>query len=146
MSVFQLHPRLLEDCISLGSLSSCHVLLMDNADVPWFILVPEPDSGMGVLEIVDLPIPEQHQVLKDVNLVSGYVKLLPGITKLNTAALGNIVPQLHIHIVGRSPEDYCWPSLVWASEPGRRYSPSAIPDLRTDFANAMSGCFTPCNE
>ena len=139
MSVFELHPRLQEDCVYLGRLSVCHILLMNNADVPWFILVPESTSGIAAVELMDLPLSEQQQVLEELNLVSGFVKSLPGVTKLNTAALGNIVPQLHIHIVGRNPDDYCWPALVWASEPGRAYAQDATDSLRQQFANSMSG-------
>ncbi|MDG1463261.1 MAG: HIT domain-containing protein [Gammaproteobacteria bacterium] len=146
MSVFELHPRLQADCIRLGRLSSCHVLLMNNADVPWFILVPEPASGIDVEELIDLPVPEQQQVLKDVNLVSAYVKHCPEVTKLNTAALGNIVPQLHIHIVGRNPNDYCWPSLVWASEPGRGYSSAALDRMQAQFCTAMSDELKPYDD
>ena len=139
MSIFELHPRLQEDCIYLGRLSICHILLMNNADVPWFILAPESTSGIAAVELIDLPMSEQQQVLEDLNLVSGFVKSLPDVTKLNTAALGNIVPQLHIHVVGRNPNDYCWPALVWASEPGQAYAQDATDSLRQQFANAMLG-------
>jgi diadenosine tetraphosphate (Ap4A) HIT family hydrolase len=143
MSVFKLHQRLQEDCVYLGQLSVCHVLLMNNADVPWFILVPESISGIAAVELMDLPLSEQQQVIEELNLVSGFVKSLPGVTKLNTAALGNIVPQLHIHVVGRNPDDYCWPALVWASEPGQAYEQDATETLRQQFVNAMSGALKP---
>lgn len=124
MTDFAIHPQLIKDCLLLGRLACSHVLLMNNAGAPWIILVPQ--NTIGATELTDLPRGTQQQLLDEVNLAAAIVKAQPGVEKLNIAALGNIVPQLHVHIVGRSPSDYCWPKLVWASDPGPRYEDAAI--------------------
>jgi len=132
---FSIHPQLLADCIVLGRLRQCHVLLMNNSGVPWFILVPE--NIVDAAEIIDLSEEQQQRVLADINAVSEFVRAMPEVTKLNTAALGNVVPQLHIHIVGRNSGDYCWPKLVWASDPGPEYEQARIDQLRSELMQAM---------
>ena len=132
MTDFAIHPQLINDCVLLGRFSCSYVLLMNNAGAPWIILVPQ--NTVGATELIDLPHDEQQQLLQEVNLAAGIVKAQPGIEKLNIAALGNIVPQLHLHIVGRSPTDYCWPKLVWASDPGPRYEDEAIAEWRDLFS------------
>jgi diadenosine tetraphosphate (Ap4A) HIT family hydrolase len=124
MNSFKIHPQLSNDCIVLGELPACTLLLMNNASLPWFILVPRNDRS--AVELTDLAFDVQTLVLKEINTVASLVKAESCVEKLNIAALGNIVPQLHIHIVGRSTTDYCWPKLVWVAEPQPAYDATAI--------------------
>ncbi len=109
MTDFTLHLQLLADCHRLGRLSASHLLLHRNAAVPWFILVPETDLG----NLLDLPIPQRDAVLADCKRVSDYLTAVLGCTKVNVAWIGNLVPQLHVHVIGRSQTDPCWPKPVW---------------------------------
>jgi len=109
MNSFTLDPRLANDCIVLGEMRLSLLLLLKNALVPWFILVPRRDQT----EIFELEREDQEALLKEINLLSGFVKGFAGVEKLNVAAIGNVVKQLHVHVIGRNSEDYCWPNVVW---------------------------------
>lgn len=115
MSGFRLHPRLLDDCHRLGRFTLSHVLLHRNAILPWFILVPE--VGAEVTELHELGVQERRVLDQEVDVLARFVKPGLGAQKLNIAAIGNIVPQLHVHVVGRSPGDPCWPGVVWGNLP-----------------------------
>ena len=109
MHEFSLDPRLQSDCHTLGELGENLLLLMDNSLLPWFVIVPKEN----VTEIYELTQEKQLEVLDLINRISVFVKQHFNIDKLNIAAIGNIVSQLHIHLVGRRRDDYCWPGVVW---------------------------------
>ena len=109
MNSFTLDPRLANDCIVLGEMRLSLLLLLKNALVPWFILVPRRDQT----EIFELNREDQEALLEEINLLSGFVKELSGVEKLNVAAIGNVVKQLHVHVIGRNSQDFCWPNVVW---------------------------------
>ena len=111
MTVFQIHPELLASCHRLGSFNLCHVLLHRNAMLPWFILVPECD----VYDLLDLPEALRNGAMKEAAIVSEFIKRHLAYPKVNFAAIGNVVPQLHLHVVGRKPGDPCWPASVWGN-------------------------------
>jgi len=98
---------------------------MDNSLVPWFILVPETTES----EIIDLSHSEQANLLKEINLISIFIRENFDCIKLNIAAIGNIVSQLHIHIVGRNPADYCWPNVVWGTTEKKAYLDNQINEI-----------------
>ena len=125
MNQFALDERLENDCIVLGMLGTSSLLMMNTSLVPWFILVPHTSE----IEITDLPEAEQLALLKEINLLSEFIKNNFNATKLNTAAIGNIVSQLHIHVVGRSPSDYCWPNVVWGTKEKKAYSDERVKDI-----------------
>lgn len=133
--MFELDARLQQDCFRLGRLEYCHVLLLDNAAVPWFVLVPETE----VVEICDLPVAQQHQLLQETTAVASFVREAFGIDKLNVAAIGNIVRQLHVHVVGRRAGDYCWPGVVWGTVPPERYTDEQLAQIRTNVARNLKG-------
>ncbi len=109
MEEFQIHQRLLDDCHRLGRLPICHVLLHRNAALPWFILVPETMAT----DLLDLSAGPRDRVMAEAAAVSAFVKDDLGYPKVNFGAIGNLVPQLHLHVIGRRPEDACWPAPVW---------------------------------
>ena len=111
MPVFEIHPQLVADCHRLGRFDLCHVLLNQNAALPWFILVPETD----VTDLLDLPDEQRNAAINEAAVISQFVRRNLGYPKVNFAAIGNIVPQLHLHVVGRRPDDACWPAPVWGN-------------------------------
>ncbi|MCK7575461.1 MAG: HIT family protein [Chromatiales bacterium] len=126
MPSFALHPQLLADCHVLGRLPATHLLLHRNSAAPWFILVPETDQA----NLLDLPTAHRDAVLADCTRVSDALRTL-GYPKINVAWIGNLVPQLHIHVIGRRPGDACWPRPVWGHLVGERdYAEHEITALR----------------
>ena len=111
MAVFEIHRQLLGDAHRLGRLSLCHLLLHKNAVLPWFILVPETD----VTDLLDLSDGRRATALSEASRISAFIKKSLNYPKVNFGAIGNIVPQLHLHVVGRSPDDPCWPAPVWGN-------------------------------
>jgi diadenosine tetraphosphate (Ap4A) HIT family hydrolase len=112
MSRFEIHPQLLHDCHRLGQLRLCHVLLHKNAAVPWLILVPET-ALTG--DLLDLPGQVRNMAMDEAALVARFLKTEFAVSKINFAAIGNVVPQLHLHVVGRRATDPCWPAPVWGN-------------------------------
>jgi diadenosine tetraphosphate (Ap4A) HIT family hydrolase len=130
MPDFRIHPQLLADCHCLGRLPATHLLLHRNAALPWFILVPETDLA----NLLDLPTPQRDAVLSDCKRVSDYLKANLGSTRINVAWIGNLVPQLHVHVIGRRPDDACWPRPVWGHlEQVTAYAPERVTRIAADL-------------
>jgi diadenosine tetraphosphate (Ap4A) HIT family hydrolase len=108
--MFELHPRLDQDCIQLGRFELCRLLLMNESRYPWFILVPELP---GLTEIFQLVPADQVRLIGESSRLAS--ALLPGFVgdKMNIAAIGNLVPQLHVHHVVRKRDDAAWPGPIW---------------------------------
>lgn len=129
MVKFELHPRLLADCRRLGRFRLSHLLLYRNASLPWLILVPEVSGD--VRELYELEPADRRELAEEIDVVACFVKDALGAQKINVAAIGNLVPQLHIHVVGRHPGDPCWPGVVWGNLP-------PAPDWAPEQANEMA--------
>ncbi len=114
-----LHQQLLEDCLVLGSFPLCRLLLMKDANYPWFILVPDRDD---LSEIHHLSGEDQLQLIKESAFLSEVLEEVFRADKINIASLGNMVPQLHVHHVVRYKDDMAWPSPVWGKHPAREYT------------------------
>jgi diadenosine tetraphosphate (Ap4A) HIT family hydrolase len=110
--MIKLHPQLEKDCIILGEFTLCTLLLLNDANYPWFILVPKRDN---ITELHQLSTTDQQQLLKESMLLSRCLEETFHPDKLNIAALGNVVPQLHIHHIARFTTDACWPKPVWGA-------------------------------
>ncbi|MFT6288492.1 MAG: diadenosine tetraphosphate (Ap4A) HIT family hydrolase [Alcanivorax sp.] len=106
-----IHHRLLADSHVLGNIPSGQLLLHRNAAIPWCILVPDTEL-QDLLQLDDLL---RNKVLDDARRVAEFLRGEPDIEKINVAALGNVVPQLHVHVIGRHPLDHCWPNPVWGN-------------------------------
>lgn len=120
---FSIHTQLLDDCHTLGSFEQCWLLLHHDAAVPWFILVPETDQN----DVLALDTQSFDTVMRECKAVRQFVFDHFGCKKINFAAIGNVVPQLHIHVVGRHTDDACWPSPVWGNlNSEQRYSAKQI--------------------
>lgn len=116
--MFQLHERLAADTAPVAELGLCRVLLMDNRVWPWLILVP---ARPGLTEIHQLPQADQHRLMDEISLASQVLDWVFRPDKINVGALGNMVPQLHIHVIARTKGDPAWPGPVWGSGFAERY-------------------------
>lgn len=117
--MFELHPQLVKDCLPVGRFSLCHLLLMRDANYPWCILVP---ARIDITEIYQLSDADQQQLMRESSLLASSMAALFAADKMNIAALGNIVPQLHIHHVARHHADPAWPRPVWGEVPPLTYT------------------------
>jgi diadenosine tetraphosphate (Ap4A) HIT family hydrolase len=136
MADFELHPTLARDCHVLGDWPLCRLLLMDDANYPWFILVPRRD---GVREIYELADADRAQLWEESHQLSrAAMKAFSG-HKLNVAALGNVVPQLHVHHIVRRQSDAAWPAPVWGRVPIRPYEAAA----RAESIEALCAALPP---
>lgn len=131
MSEFHIDDRLINDCHVLGQLGRSHILLMDNAEIPWFILVPETQAN----EIYQLKQAQQLELLEQINQFSAYMKQHYQIDKLNIGAIGNIVNQLHVHIVGRRHSDSAWPGVIWGVKPKSTYTLQEVEAISLSLLN-----------
>lgn len=118
---FILHERLQADTHEIIRLVLCRVLLMNDAAVPWLILVPERP---GISEIHELSPDDRALLIEEVSYASDAVQRLYGPDKINIGALGNIVSQLHIHVIGRYRYDRAWPGPMWGTGPAKAYTPA----------------------
>jgi diadenosine tetraphosphate (Ap4A) HIT family hydrolase len=107
---WSLHPQLERDTTPLGELPLSRVLIINDANYPWLLLVPR---RAGAVELIDLDEVERAQLMTEIALVSRALKDVTECDKLNVAALGNAVPQLHVHIIARRKTDKAWPKPVW---------------------------------
>ena len=121
-STWSLHPQLALDTVAVGDLALSRVLLMNDANFPWLILVPRKP---GMVEIIDLAETEQVQLLGEIVGAARALKSATACAKLNIAALGNQVAQLHVHVIARNPTDAAWPKPVWGAAPPAAYPPHA---------------------
>lgn len=113
-STWSLHPQLQKDTIDIGDLPLSRVLVIKDANYPWLLLVPRRDKAV---EIIDLDEVAQGQLMTEINRVGRALKEITRCDKLNVAALGNMVPQLHVHIIARRTSDAAWPRPVWGVVP-----------------------------
>ncbi|MFA5016114.1 MAG: HIT domain-containing protein [Methylobacter sp.] len=126
--IFQLHPRLEQDCIAIGRFELCRLLMMNDSQYPWFILVPErPD----LQEIYQLNKAERELLTEESSYLAENLAALYKADKMNIAAIGNRVPQLHIHHIVRYQVDKAWPAPVWGKFDAVPYTERQIADNLT---------------
>ena len=123
MTDFILDPRLAADSTFIADGPLSQVRLMDDTRYPWLVLVPRVD---GISEWLDLDGGQQRLLLAEINQAGQLIRATPGVEKLNIGALGNIVRQLHVHLVGRHEGDPAWPGPVWGSGTPVRHDPAAL--------------------
>jgi diadenosine tetraphosphate (Ap4A) HIT family hydrolase len=130
----QIHSQLLTDCHHLGRLVATEVLLHRNAALPWFILVPNASAT----DLLDLAARDRDAVMAECAAVSAFIKQSLGFSKVNFAALGNVVPQMHLHIIGRREGDPCWPQPVWGNLPeGGQYGQERLQAWQAGLRNMI---------
>lgn len=121
--MFTLHTQLAKDCVVLGDLPLCRALLMNDAQYPWLILVPRREE---VVELFQLSAIDQQLLLAETSSVAAALAGHFGADKMNVAALGNVVPQLHLHVIARYRGDAAWPRPVWGVQPAQPYADDAL--------------------
>lgn len=109
---FKLHPQLEKDTIFVANLDVCQLRLMNDSRFLWLVLVPRIENA---IELHDLPLFEQGEIFNEITTISKLIKNFGHFDKINIGALGNIVSQLHIHIIGRKINDAAWPGPVWGN-------------------------------
>ncbi|MGM3424049.1 HIT domain-containing protein [Pseudomonas benzopyrenica] len=120
--MFQIDPRLASDSLEVASLTLCQVLLLNDRRYDWLVLVPRRE---GVTEVLDLSPQDQVQLWREVTLVAQVLRGAQPDLKLNIGALGNIVRQLHLHVLLRQEGDPAWPGPVWGHSPREPYGEAA---------------------
>ncbi|MGA7800800.1 MAG: HIT family protein [Gammaproteobacteria bacterium] len=125
--MFALHPQLARDCIPIGDFALTRLLLMNDANYPWLILVPRRE---GIREIYQLSANDQRRLIRESSYLARQLKEGLHAHKINIAALGNQVPQLHIHHVARYENDPAWPRPVWGAVPPRPYTAQVLTTMQ----------------
>jgi len=120
---FALDPTLVKDTHPVLDWPLCRVLLMDDANYPWLVLVPR---RAGLRDLDELTESDRGQAALEIATASRLLKTAAGAHKMNVASLGNVVAQLHIHVIGRFEGDPAWPKPVWGQVPARRYDRAAL--------------------
>ena len=136
MSEFELHPRLEADTFLIGDLPLSRMLLMNDSRYPWVILVPRVGD---VTEIHQLDADNRQQLMEESCLVAEFIDNNFSIDKMNVGVLGNIVPQLHMHHIGRSKDDPAWPGPVWGHSAAVPYAEEQADKTITIFNKIISG-------
>lgn len=119
----RIHERLQQDCLVVGRFPLCHLLLVRDANYPWFILVPDRE---GLTEIYQLDTADQQQLTRESAMLASVLAEQFQADKINIAAIGNLVPQLHVHHVVRYRTDAAWPAPVWGAVPAIPYTDEAL--------------------
>ena len=131
---FALDPRLAADTVAVIGLPLCDVRLMNDARYAWLVLVPR---RAGLVEIDDLPAGEQAVLWQEVNRAGKALRAVVPCDKLNLGALGNIVRQLHVHVIARCEGDAAWPGPVWGHGKAVAYAGAALPERLVALRQAL---------
>lgn len=135
MSRFEVHQKLIDDCIVLGDLALSKALLMNDSRYPWLILVPR----IGDLrDLHDLPRSQWLTLFDEIKRASEAVTVFSSAHKVNVAALGNQVPQLHVHVIGRNLNDAAWPGPVWGVGDVEHYTDPQVVKAVGFFKNELA--------
>lgn len=131
---YELHPQLAADTHPVASLALCELRLMDDSNYPWLVLVPRVAAAR---ELIDLDGGQRRQLAEEVDLASRLLRDAFRPFKLNVAALGNLVAQLHVHVIARFEHDPAWPRPVWGMATARPYAPDALVHRIRELQAAM---------
>lgn len=130
MSSFALHPRLAADTHAMGDMPLCRVLLMNDARFPWLILVPR---RAGLHEMTDLQPEDAPAIMSEIQLVSKTLRDVLSPDRINVAAIGNMVDQLHVHVIARTMSDPAWPGTVWGHGGAKPYDEPTLLRRRNEL-------------
>ena len=138
--MFELHPRLEADTIFLGTLPLSRVLLMNERRYPWIVLVP---MQSGLTEVLELSEADQAQLIHESSLIAQQMRRHLSADKINLGAIGNLVPQLHFHVIARYRDDASWPAPVWGRFQPDAYSSEEMQSLVQRMALSEIAVFSP---
>ncbi|NBF02875.1 HIT domain-containing protein [Pseudomonas sp. Fl5BN2] len=125
--MFTLDSRLQQDTLPIGDFPLCRLLLSNDANYPWFILVPRRED---ISELFQLDVTDQLQLWQETTALAEVLKDSFDADKLNVATLGNVVSQLHMHVIVRKRDDAAWPAPVWGKHPAKPYSAEQVAQIR----------------
>jgi diadenosine tetraphosphate (Ap4A) HIT family hydrolase len=131
---YELHPQLAADTHPLAAFALCDLRLMDDANYPWLILVPRLPVAH---ELLDLDATQRHQLSDEIERTGRLLRDVFQPHKLNVAALGNLVPQLHVHVIARFEHDPSWPAPVWGRLAARPYTPEGLVERISQLRDAL---------
>lgn len=135
MNAWHLDARLADDTAPVIDLKLCEVRLMDDANHPWLVLVPKVADAV---ELIDLSPAQRDQLTAEIDTAARALKTLFKPHKLNVAALGNLVPQLHVHVIARYTHDIAWPRPVWGAANARPYGPEELVERVTALQQVLA--------
>jgi diadenosine tetraphosphate (Ap4A) HIT family hydrolase len=131
---YALHPQLAADSHPLAALALCDLQLMDDSNYPWLVLVPRV---AGARELLDLDSAQRAALMEEILRCEQLLLDVFQPQKLNVAALGNLVPQLHVHVIARFESDPAWPAPVWGRVASRPYPPEALVSRVRELQGAL---------
>lgn len=137
--MFALDSRLQQDCLALGDFPLCRLLLMNDAHYPWFILVPRREE---VCELFQLDEHDQRALWQETTFLAETLKDSFGADKMNVATLGNVVSQLHMHVIVRRRDDTAWPAPVWGKVPAQAYSEEQVAAIKARLRLVLTDNFS----
>lgn len=125
-----IHPQLLENSFIIGDLQLSQVILKNDKETPWILLVPKRISKV---ELIDLEFEDQEMLLEEINFISHFFMQEFSPDKINIAMIGNIVPQLHVHIIARFKKDRAWPRPLWGEATTSFFSEAEVAKIQHSF-------------
>ncbi|WP_448126411.1 HIT domain-containing protein [Pseudomonas veronii] len=125
--MFALDQRLQQDTLAIGDFPLCRLLLSNDSNYPWFILVPRIN---GISEVFQLSVIDQQKLWNETTTLAQLLSEGFGADKMNIGALGNVVSQLHVHVIVRKRDDMAWPAPVWGKHPARPYTEEQVAAIR----------------
>jgi len=137
--MFELDPRLQADTWVLGDFPLCRLLLSKDANYPWLILVPRRPNTSEIFELAEA---EQAQLAVETAQLAQGMKAALGADKMNVAALGNVVAQLHVHVIARYADDAAWPGPVWGKVTAAEYAPEKLQAVKDQLRALLPDTFT----
>jgi diadenosine tetraphosphate (Ap4A) HIT family hydrolase len=138
-AVFALDSRLQQDTLTIGDFPLCRLLLSNDANFPWFILVPRRDD---ISELFQLDVADQQQFWLETTALAELLKDLFDADKMNVATLGNVVSQMHMHVIVRKRDDAAWPAPVWGKLPAKPYNAEQVEAIRAKLRLVLTEDFT----
>lgn len=136
--MFALDPRLQQDTLPIGDFPLCRLLLSNDSNYPWFILVPRRED---ISELFQLDDADQQRLWKETTALAETLKDSFDADKLNVATLGNVVSQLHMHVIVRKRDDAAWPAPVWGKHPAKPYNEEQVTAIRARLRVALTNDF-----
>jgi len=137
-AVFALDQRLQQDTLTIGDFPLCRLLLSNDSNYPWFILVPRIN---GISEVFQLSVIDQQKLWSETTTLAQLLSEGFGADKMNIGALGNVVSQLHVHVIVRKRDDMAWPAPVWGKHPARPYTEEQVAAIRARLRKLLPADF-----
>lgn len=134
--MFELHEQLKKDTVTVGQFKLCLVLLHKDANYPWAILVPKRSKMREIHHLAD---EDQLQLIRESSHLSEVMTSIFSPTTMNIAALGNMVPQLHVHHVARFTDDAAWPGAIWGANPAKAYDKDVLEERLSRLTSSLVG-------